>query len=44
MKKMKHVDLKEKLPKYLHKWVKVFSKPSVDMLPPHRPEDHEIKL
>ena len=44
IKKIKHVNPKEKLPKYLHKWAKVFSKPSADMLPPYRPEDHKIKL
>ena len=38
------LDPKMKLPEYLHKWAKVFSKPSADKLPPHRPEDHEIKL
>ena len=44
MKKNKLVDPREKLPKYLHEWAKVFSKPSADILPPHRPEDHEIRL
>ena len=44
MKKVQHIDPRKKLPEYLHKWVKVFSKPSADILPPHRPEDHEIRL
>ena len=38
------LDPKMKLPEYLYKWAKVFSKPSADKLPPHRPEDHKIKL
>ena len=44
MKEAEHADPREKLPKYLHKWAKVFSKPSANILPPYRPEDHEIRL
>ena len=33
-----------KLPFYLYNFVDVFSKPATNWLPPHRPQDHNIRL
>ena len=37
-------EIKKKVPQKYHSELEVFMKQDADQLPPHRPEDHEIKL
>lgn len=37
-------EIERKVPKKYHSEIEVFMKQDADQLPPHRPEDHEIKL
>lgn len=44
MKERSLTDPRWKVPVYLHEYLDMFDRPTADKLPPHRPEDHEIKL
>lgn len=44
MNRKSDTDPLSKLPQYLHEFADVFSKPASEQLPPHRPQDHDIRL
>lgn len=44
MSKKPDTDPLSKLPEYLHDFADVFSRPASEELPPHRPQDHDIRI